>query len=107
MSLSINKCSGSCNAINNPYSKLCVPDKIKDINMKVFYLTFRKNETGLYHDKNHVNVNVDYMQVFLMTNSVRVMINADVKSKNLLIKLDLMMGLYEILVHMNVINHMM
>ena len=33
-----NKCSGSCSNINDPYSKLCVPDVVKNINIKVFNL---------------------------------------------------------------------
>ena len=44
-SIKINKCSGSCNNINDPYSKLCVPDIIKNINVKVFNLMSRINET--------------------------------------------------------------
>ena len=28
-SIKVNKCSGSCNNINDPYSKLCVPDVVK------------------------------------------------------------------------------
>ena len=28
-SVNINKCSGSCNNINDPYAKLCFPDVIK------------------------------------------------------------------------------
>ena len=28
-SITINKCKGSCNTINDPYAKLCVPDTIK------------------------------------------------------------------------------
>ena len=28
-SVNINKCSGSCNNINDPYAKLCIPDVIK------------------------------------------------------------------------------
>ena len=35
-SIKINKCSGNCNNINNPYAKTCVPDVIKDLNVKVF-----------------------------------------------------------------------
>ena len=35
-SIVINKCSGSCNSINNPDAKLCVPDAAKKINVKVF-----------------------------------------------------------------------
>ena len=37
-SIKINKCSGSCNNINNPYAKICVPDIIKDLNVKVLNL---------------------------------------------------------------------
>ena len=28
-SIKINKCKGSCNTINDPYAKICVPDTIK------------------------------------------------------------------------------
>ena len=28
-SIKINKCGGNCNNINNPYTKICVPDIIK------------------------------------------------------------------------------
>ena len=37
-SIKVNKCSGSCNNINDPYAKLCVPDVVKNINVKVFNL---------------------------------------------------------------------
>ena len=32
----INKCNGSGNNINDPYSKLCVHDVVKNINVTVF-----------------------------------------------------------------------
>ena len=35
-SIEINKFSGSCNNINDPYAKLCVPDVVKNMNVKVF-----------------------------------------------------------------------
>ena len=35
-SITINKCKSSCNTINDPYVKLCVPDTIKNIHVKVF-----------------------------------------------------------------------
>ena len=35
-SIKINKCSGNCNNINNPYANICVPNVIKDSNVKVF-----------------------------------------------------------------------
>ena len=45
--IKVNKFSGSCNNINNPYAKLCVPDIVKNINVVVFNLMSRINETRL------------------------------------------------------------
>ena len=39
------KCSGSCNNISNPYAKMCVPDVVKNLNVKAFNLMSRTNET--------------------------------------------------------------
>ena len=39
--IKINKCSSSCNNINNPYAKICVPDTVKDLNVRVFNLMKR------------------------------------------------------------------
>ena len=44
-SIKINKCKCSCNTINDPYSKICVPDNIKNTNVKVLNLMSRTNET--------------------------------------------------------------
>ena len=35
-SIKINICSGNCNNINDPYTKICVPHTVKDLNVKVF-----------------------------------------------------------------------
>ena len=43
--IKVNKCSGSCNNINDPYAKLCVPDVVKKINVKVFNLMSWSNQT--------------------------------------------------------------
>ena len=40
----VSKCSGSCNNINDPYSKSCVSDVVKDISIKVFNLMSKTNE---------------------------------------------------------------
>ena len=44
-SIKTSKCSGNCNNINDPYAKICVPDVVKDLNIKVFNLMSRTNET--------------------------------------------------------------
>ena len=40
-SITVDKCSGSCKDINNPFAKLCVPDVVKNMNIKVFNLCMR------------------------------------------------------------------
>ena len=44
-SIETSKCSGSCNNINYPYAKICVPDVVKNLIVKVFNLMSRTNET--------------------------------------------------------------
>ena len=44
-SIKTSKCSGSCNNINDPHAKLCVPDIAKNLNVKAFKLILRTNET--------------------------------------------------------------
>ena len=44
-SVKINRCSGNCNNINDPYAKICVPDTVKDLNVRVFNLMSTTNET--------------------------------------------------------------
>ena len=39
------KCSSSCNNINDPCANLWVPDFVKNLNVKVFNLISRTNET--------------------------------------------------------------
>ena len=49
----VNKCSGSCDTLDNPMAKLCVPNVIKRINMKVYNFLMRLNETKivLWHER--------------------------------------------------------
>ena len=35
-SIKTSKCSGSCNNVNDPYPQLCVPDIIKNLNVRAF-----------------------------------------------------------------------
>ena len=40
----INKCSGNCNNINDPCARICVPDIVKNLSVKVFNLMSLTNE---------------------------------------------------------------
>ena len=55
----VNKCSVSCDTLDNPMSKICVPKIIKNVNMKVYNFLMRLNETRnvLWHEV--VNACVD------------------------------------------------
>ena len=44
-SIKTSKCSSSCNNINDPYAKMCVPYVVKNLNVKVFNLMSRTNQT--------------------------------------------------------------
>ena len=48
----VNKCSGSCNTLDNTMTKLCVPNVIKRVNMQVYNFLMRLNETRnvLWHE---------------------------------------------------------
>ena len=45
-SIKTNKCIGNCNNINDSYTRICVPDVVENLNVKVFNLISRTNETG-------------------------------------------------------------
>ena len=45
--LSVSKCGGNCSTINDLYVPLCVPNKVKNLNVKVFNLMLGVNETSI------------------------------------------------------------
>ena len=48
----INKCNGNCNNISNPYSRLCIPNIIKNITVKIFDFISQQNKTKqiIFHE---------------------------------------------------------
>ena len=61
-SVEVNKCSDSCcNNINDLNAKLCVSDVGKDMNIKVFNLKLRSNETRLieWHETCNLKYRLD------------------------------------------------
>ena len=78
------KCSGSCNNINNPYAKLCVPDVVKNLNVKVFNVMSRTNETRHieWHEMCKCKCRLDASVCNNKKCKVGMMINAGVNAKN-------------------------
>ena len=81
-SIKTSKCSGSCNNINDPYAKICVPDVVKDLNVKVFNLMSRTNETR--HIKWHETCKCQCRLDAIVCNKIKdgMRINADANVKN-------------------------
>ena len=98
----VNKYSGSCNYINDSYAKLCVPDVVKNINIKIFNLMSGINETRhvSWHETCTCKCRLD---ASVFNNKQRW--NYDkcrCECKNWLTKVDMKMDLSGILVHVNV-----
>ena len=81
-SVLVNKCSGSCDGINDPYAELCVFDVVKHINAKVFNLMSRTNETRYVslHETCGCKCRLDGS--VCTENSVGIVTNSDVNIKN-------------------------
>ena len=41
--ITVDKCVGSCNDVDNPYFKVCLPGIVKNVSVKVFDLMSQKN----------------------------------------------------------------
>ena len=82
-SIKINKCKASCNTINDPYTKICVPEKIKNTNVKVFNLMSRTNETRhiIWHKTCKCKCRLD-PGVSVTINKDGMKTNADMNAKN-------------------------
>ena len=72
----------SFNNIKDPHAKICVPNVIKDLNVKVFNLMSRTNETRFREWHETCKCKLNQMQLFVIINNVGIKINVDVNAKN-------------------------
>ena len=77
-SIKTSKWNGSCNNINDPFAKLCVPD-VKNINLEVFNLMSKTSE--MRHIKFHKTC-ICRLVASVCNNKVGMKINANVNVKN-------------------------
>ena len=45
--ISMNLCNGSCNTVEDPFGRVCIPDKIENVNLKVFNVIKSINESKI------------------------------------------------------------
>ena len=98
-SIETSECSGSCNNINIQYAKICVPDVVKNLNIKVFNLMSRTNETRhIEWHETECKYECKFGANICNNKQCWIKINADVNAKNLLTKECVIKDLFEILV---------
>ena len=103
-SISASKCSGICNNTNDPYAKLCVPHVVKNLNIKLFNLMPRTNETRhiKWHETSKCKCRLDASVCNNKQRWNEDKCRLDVNAKNSLIKVYVIKGLFVILVILNV-----
>ena len=74
--------SGSCNNINYPHATICIPDVVKNLNVKVFNLMSRTNDTRFLKWREKCNGKCKLDAIVLIINNVGIKINLDVNEKN-------------------------
>ena len=81
-SIKTSNCSGSCNNINNPLAKLCVPDVVKNLNIKVFNIVSGTNETRRRESHETCKCECRFNSSVCDNDKMEMMINAGVNSNN-------------------------
>ena len=86
-SIKINKCSGNCNNINDPYARICVSDTVKNLNVKIFNLMALTYGTRLieWHETCKC-ICGSHEKLFVAINKNGIKINVDVNVKKLIDK---------------------
>ena len=81
-SIKTSNCSGSCNNINNPLAKLCVPVVVKSLNIKVFNIVSGTNETRRRESHETCKCECRFNSSVCNNDKMEMMINAGVNSNN-------------------------
>ena len=81
-SIETSKCSGTCNNINYPYATSCVPDVVKNLNVKVFNVLSRTNKARLIEWQKTCKCECKFGAKVCNNKQSWNKINADVNAKN-------------------------
>ena len=53
--ISLGRCDGSCDTAEYPFGRICVPNKLENVNLKVFNMIKQKNENELKTIIKHIS----------------------------------------------------
>ena len=92
--VTLDRCVGSCNTLNNLSNKVCLPNKTEDLNIYVFDMITGKKWINNFKilNKNvkqkiyHKNINVNLMVENITKVKSGIMPNVDVSVKNIYVK---------------------
>ena len=84
---------GSCNTLNNLFSKVCIPDKIEDLNLTASNLITGINESKTLTKHILCKCNVNLMEQNVSQINDGITINVDVNVKNTIYVKKIMFGI--------------
>ena len=84
---------GSCNTLNNLFSKVCIPDKIEDLNLSASNLITGINESKTLTKHISCKCNVNLMEQNVSQINDGITINVDVNVKNTIYVKKIMFGI--------------
>ena len=84
---------GSCNTLNNLFSKVCIPDKIEDLNLSASNLITGINESKTLTKHISCKCNVNLMEENVSQINDGITINVDVNVKNTIYVKKIMFGI--------------
>ena len=80
--VSVNKYGGTCNTIDDPYASVCVPNKVKNITVKVFNLMSGVNETRLLVNHESCECKCGFNERVCNSKQKRIIMNVGASVKN-------------------------
>ena len=79
--VSVNKFGGSCNSVDDPFGRICVPNKTKDVIFKKFNMIKDANELKTLSELISCDFNVNLMVENVAQDKNRTMISVNVNVK--------------------------
>ena len=77
--ISLGKCNGSCNVVDELPTKICIPSETKHVNVKVFNVIKRLNEVKT-RMKFHAIVNANSIVQHVTKNGIMINVNVSLRS---------------------------
>ena len=97
--VSLGRCNGSCNTLDDLSIRTCVLNKTEDVNLNVFIVITRINESKALTKHIHVivNINLMFVNIIQIKSGIKICVDVIVKIQQKIMYVKTIM--FEILVH--------